>query len=110
MRVTVAKTAGFCYGVKRAVELAEEALRTKTGPCAMLGPVIHNNTVIDHLKSLGAMVIQHPEEAGEGSVVILRSHGEGKAVHDILEKRGVRIVDATCPNVSRIHKLSLIHI
>ena len=105
MRVTVAKTAGFCYGVKRAVELAEEALRTKTGPCAMLGPVIHNNTVIDHLKSLGAMVIQHPEEAGEGSVVILRSHGEGKAVHDILEKRGVRIVDATCPNVSRIHKL-----
>ena len=105
MRVTVAKTAGFCYGVKRAVELAEEALRTETGPCAMLGPVIHNNTVIDHLKSLGATVIQRPEEAGEGSVVILRSHGEGKAVHDILEKRGVRIVDATCPNVSRIHKL-----
>lgn len=105
MKVTVAKTAGFCYGVKRAVELAEEALRTQTGPCAMLGPVIHNNAVIDRLKALGAKVIDDPEAAEEGSVVILRSHGEGKAVYDALEAKGIRVVDATCPNVSRIHKL-----
>ena len=105
MKVTVAKTAGFCYGVKRAVELAEEALRTEAGPCAMLGPVIHNQTVIDRLKSLGAKVIVSPQEAEEGSVVILRSHGEGKAVYDALEAKNIRIVDATCPNVSRIHKL-----
>ncbi len=105
MKVTVAKTAGFCYGVKRAVELAEEALRTGSGPCAMLGPVIHNRTVIDSLKALGADMIERPEEAKEGSAVILRSHGEGKAVYDVLEGKGVRIVDTTCPNVSRIHKI-----
>ena len=103
MRVVVAKTAGFCYGVKRAVEMAKEA--AQKGPCVMLGPVIHNRTVIEELRRLGAAVMDSPEEVPEGAVVILRSHGEGKRVYDVLEEKKAQIVDATCPNVSRIHKL-----
>jgi len=106
MKVTIAKTAGFCYGVKRAVEMSEEALRTERRPCFMLGPVIHNRSVIDHLKSLGATVVETPREIPEGAAVILRSHGEPKAVYDALAEKNVRLVDATCPNVSRIQKLA----
>ncbi len=104
MKVTLAKSAGFCYGVKRAVEMAQEAAATD-GPCFMLGPVIHNRAVTQRLEEMGVKLITSPEEAPRGAAVILRSHGVGREVYEALEARGVRIIDTTCPNVSRIQKL-----
>ncbi len=104
MRVTLAPHAGFCYGVKRAVELAQ-ALAGEGRQCAMLGSLIHNEDEIRRLKSLGLTELQSPEEAQEGQTVLIRSHGEGQEVYRALERRGARVADATCPNVSRIHAI-----
>ena len=104
MKVTLAKSAGFCYGVRRAVELAQRAAASDR-PCVMLGPVIHNRAVIERLRDMGVNMIHTPEEAPAGSRVILRSHGEGRTTFEVLEQQGVDIMDTTCPNVSRIHKL-----
>lgn len=104
MRITVAETAGFCYGVSRAVKLAQEAA-SKGLPCVMLGPVIHNQSVIEQLEKAGVRLIHTVEEVPTGSLVILRSHGEGCGVHRALERQGAQVVDTTCPFVSRIHKL-----
>ena len=104
MKLELARSAGFCYGVRRAVELAEEAARSGR-PCVMLGPVIHNRNVIDYLKGLGVGVADTPEEVPDGAAVIIRSHGECRAVHEALARRGLAVVDATCPNVARIHRI-----
>ncbi len=104
MKLYLAKTAGFCYGVRRAVHLAVQAAESGK-PCAMLGPIIHNENVVEYLQSLGVALAGSPAEISDGCSVILRSHGEGRAVCEALERRGLEIVDATCPNVSRIHKL-----
>ncbi|MDD5937679.1 MAG: 4-hydroxy-3-methylbut-2-enyl diphosphate reductase, partial [Clostridiales bacterium] len=104
MKLTLARTAGFCYGVKRAVELAREAAGSGR-PCVMLGPVIHNRSVIEELEARGVIMIADPADAPPDAAVILRSHGEGEAVHRLLRERGADVVDTTCPNVSRIHRL-----
>ena len=104
MRVELAKSAGFCYGVRRAVRMAEQAA-AEGRPCVMLGPIIHNNSVIDYLRSCGVGLIHTPEEAQPGTVVIIRSHGEGKETYERLTRRGCTLVDTTCPNVSRIHQI-----
>ena len=104
MRVELARSAGFCYGVRRAVELAEQAAKNGR-PCAMLGPIIHNGSVIDYLQEQGVALIQSPDQVPPGTAVIIRSHGEGRAVHQALEERGCPVIDATCPNVSRIHRI-----
>ena len=104
MTATVAKTAGFCYGVKRAVELAQQAAQDGK-PCVMLGPIIHNAHVVDALAEQGVGCVNTPEEVPEGSRVIIRSHGESQAVYQQLRARGAEILDATCPNVGRIHEL-----
>ncbi len=104
MELILAQSAGFCYGVRRAVELAERTAGEGT-PCVMLGSIIHNQDVIGRLAQRGLKAVDSPEEVPEGSSVIIRSHGESRAVCDALEARGVRILDATCPNVTRIHRL-----
>ncbi len=104
MKITVAETAGFCYGVSRAVKMALEAAQG-TVPCVMLGPVIHNQSVIDHLRRAGVEMVQQVGEIPEESMVILRSHGEGQEVYQALKARGAHVVDTTCPFVSRIHRL-----
>ena len=104
MRITVAKFAGFCYGVRRAVELAEAAARSPN-PCVMLGPVIHNHSMIRRLQAQRVEVVERPEDVPEGAAVILRSHGESAAVHRQLQERSIPVVDTTCPNVSHIHRL-----
>ena len=102
MSITVAKSAGFCFGVSRAVELVEEA--AKAGKkVATLGPIIHNRHAVARFEEMGVQVIGTPEEAEPGSTVIIRSHGVTKAVYDRLAAQGVEIVDATCPFVKRIH-------
>ena len=103
MRVILAETAGFCYGVERAVRMAEETARQ--GGCVMLGSIIHNDTVVRELEALGARQVQSVDEVRGGETVLLRAHGERREVVQALEEKGVRIVDAACPHVLRIHRL-----
>ena len=104
MRVIQAKSAGFCYGVERAVRLAEQTAREKGG-CVMLGSIIHNAHVVRGLEQLGGRCVNSVEEIRPGDTVIIRSHGERKEVFDRLAEVGVQGVDATCPNVQRIQQL-----
>ena len=94
MSITVAKSAGFCFGVSRAVELVEQAAGSGK-KVATLGPIIHNRHVVDRFKGLGVSVIDTPEEAVPGDTVIIRSHGVTRSVMERLEDKGVEVVDAT---------------
>ena len=87
MKVELARSAGFCYGVKRAVRMAEEAARSGK-PCYMLGQIIHNDWEIRRLEALGLRLAAAPEEVPPGAAVIIRSHGEPRQVYQILEERG----------------------
>ena len=100
--ITVAKSAGFCFGVSRAVELVEQAA-AEGKKVATLGPIIHNRHVVERFASLGVRVIEQPEDALPGETVIIRSHGVSRDVCSRLERQGVDIIDATCPFVKRIH-------
>ncbi len=102
MSITVAKYAGFCFGVSRAVELVEKAAAAGK-QVVTLGPIIHNRHVVEKFHQMGVSVIERPEDAPVGATVIIRSHGVTKAVYEALEGRGVEIIDATCPFVKRIH-------
>ncbi|MCR4814586.1 MAG: 4-hydroxy-3-methylbut-2-enyl diphosphate reductase [Lachnospiraceae bacterium] len=106
MEVKTAKTAGFCFGVERAVNSVYEEIE-KGGKIYTYGPIIHNESVVDDLAARGVEVISSEEELGrikEGTV-ILRSHGVEKKIYDILEKNHIPYVDATCPFVKKIHKI-----
>ena len=102
MSVTIAKSAGFCFGVNRAVEMVESCA-AEGKHVVTLGPIIHNRHVVAKFDAMGVKVINSPEEALPGMTVIIRSHGVTKAVCDALQARGVEVVDATCPFVKRIH-------
>ena len=104
MRLELARSAGFCYGVRRAVQMAEMAAE-EGRPCVMLGPIIHNRDVIAYLESIGVGLVDTPEEIPPGTAVLIRSHGEGRPVHEALARLGRPVIDATCPNVSRIHQI-----
>ena len=104
MSVTLAKNAGFCFGVSRAVELVEQAAGEGKSVLT-LGPIIHNRHVVRKFEALGVKVISDPAEATAGSTVVIRSHGVTKAVMQALECRCVQVVDATCPFVKRIHSI-----
>ena len=103
MEVILAKTAGFCYGVERAVELAKRT--AAEGGCVMLGSIIHNAAVVQELEALGARTVDDVSQIQPGETVVIRSHGEPVGTYRALEEKGARIVDATCPNVARIHQL-----
>ena len=102
MSIRVAKSAGFCFGVSRAVDLVEQSAR-EGRQVATLGPIIHNRHVVQKFESMGVRVINEPEEAGAEDTVIIRSHGVSRSVVERLEKTGCQIIDATCPFVKRIH-------
>ena len=105
MRVVLAQSAGFCYGVRRAVELADETAARGELPCVMLGPIIHNMDVVGRLTRQGLGVADSLDQVPDGCGVIIRSHGESRAVHEEARRRGLRVLDATCPNVTRIHNI-----
>ena len=108
MEVIVAKTAGFCFGVKRAVDKVYEQIEHAGKPIYTYGPIIHNEEVVKDFEEKGVRVIESEEElkALRDGIVIIRSHGVGKHVYDILEENGIEIVDATCPFVKKIHKIA----
>ena len=104
MRVEVAKTAGFCPGVKRAVDMVEEAAHSGI-PTVTYGPIIHNHHVVERFAQMGVHEISHFSEVTPGTQVIIRSHGVARAVYEGLEQQGAIIKDATCPYVKRIHNI-----
>ena len=107
MEVIVAKTAGFCFGVERAVNQVYDQIKNENGPIYTLGPIIHNEEVVRDLEEKGVKVLNSENEISaltEGTVII-RSHGVGKHIYDMLKAQGVQIVDATCPFVKKIHRI-----
>ena len=103
--VTLAASAGFCFGVKRAIEMAYAEIEKNNGaPLYSYGPLIHNKEVTRDLDEKGLHIIEDLEGVHEGTVVI-RSHGVGKFLYDALEEKGMRMVDGTCPFVKKIHTI-----
>ncbi|NLO46816.1 MAG: bifunctional 4-hydroxy-3-methylbut-2-enyl diphosphate reductase/30S ribosomal protein S1 [Clostridiales bacterium] len=104
MKVIVAKTAGFCYGVSRALEIAEKAA-VQSERCYTLGSLVHNRYAVSSLLNKGVREVSDIRELPPGSTVIIRSHGISRNVYNDLKEKGHTIIDATCPNVSRIHRI-----
>ena len=107
MEVKVAKTAGFCFGVQRAVDKVYELIDSCPDRLFTLGPTIHNEEVVNDLEKKGVRVASEEElkTLPEGSTVVIRSHGVGKKVYDQLEECGLSYVDVTCPFVLKIHRI-----
>ena len=106
MEVLLADTAGFCFGVKRAVEQVYEQIDTGK-KIYTYGPIIHNESVVEDLEKKGVTVIDSVDELKgltKGSVII-RSHGVSKDIYDLIKKQGLECVDATCPFVKKIHRI-----
>ena len=105
MEVILAKTAGFCFGVKRAVDTVYKEAGKKN--VYTYGPIIHNSEVVNDLKKKGVKVINSREEleALEEGTVIIRSHGVAREIYDLIHEKGLELVDATCPFVRKIHKI-----
>ena len=107
MKVIKAKTAGFCFGVKRAVDKVYEQTERSKLPVYTFGPIIHNEEVVRDLENRGVKVLNSEQELSQlqKGTVIIRSHGVPKKIYDIIEKNGLSLVDATCPFVKKIHRI-----
>ena len=101
MDVIVADNAGFCFGVKRAIKMANEAIDQDPASVKALGPLIHNPQVVASFRNRGLEVVSELEQVDQGSTVIIRSHGVGPDVKMGAESRGLKIVDTTCPFVTK---------
>lgn len=102
--LTLAKTAGFCFGVDRAVSTLYNMVESGKKVCT-LGPIIHNPSVIEDLEKKGVHIIEHPAQAPQDTTVVIRTHGVEKFVIDELQKRGLDYIDLTCPFVMKIQKI-----
>ena len=110
MKVKVAETAGFCFGVKRAVNKVYELIDTEQKPIFTLGPIIHNEGVVADLEARGVHVIveadlDSPDDTLQNGTVVIRSHGVGKSIYDKLKEKNISYVDVTCPFVLKIHRI-----
>lgn len=104
MQIELAKTAGFCFGVNRAVKMLERLVDEGKKVCT-LGPIIHNPVVIDELSEKGVRIVSAPDEVPEGYEVVIRAHGVTKEVVEALDCRNITYTDATCPYVLKIHRI-----
>ncbi len=105
MEIRVAKTAGFCFGVNRAVEIVEKCTKDKDNTYHTLGPIIHNMHVVNDFSEKGISPIESIDAARAGDKLIIRTHGVGKDVYDKLSQKNVEIIDVTCPFVKKIHNI-----
>jgi (E)-4-hydroxy-3-methyl-but-2-enyl pyrophosphate reductase len=105
MRIEVAKSAGFCFGAKRAVDMVQELLH-RGEKAATLGALLHNPQLVEELEAKGVKVVDAPRDTPEGHVLVLRSHGVTLEVEREIERLGLRFADATCPFVKKIHHLA----
>lgn len=108
MKIQIAKTAGFCMGVRRAVEMALDAPKEDAGPIYTYGPLIHNPQVLDLMREKGITILEKIPERGTGTVLI-RAHGVPPDAREILEKAGYRVIDATCPRVIKVQTIIARH-
>ncbi|MBR2590854.1 MAG: bifunctional 4-hydroxy-3-methylbut-2-enyl diphosphate reductase/30S ribosomal protein S1 [Clostridia bacterium] len=104
MRIILAKTAGFCFGVNRAVNMVYDLL-AKGEKVHTLGPIIHNPQVVEDLENKGVTILNSPQEAPQGESVIIRAHGVPESVYTLMQQQGIRYYDGTCPFVLKIHKI-----
>ena len=104
MKITLAKTAGFCFGVNRAVNMVYELIEKGEKVCT-LGPIIHNPQLVSELESKGVRIVNSPDEVGDGEILVIRSHGVALDVMQRAENLNVKLADATCPFVAKIHKI-----
>ena len=102
--IRLAKSAGFCFGVSRSVDMAEKLIEEK-GTCASYGQLIHNEDVVSRLAARGLRVVKQPQELKPGETVLIRAHGIAREVYARLEAAGGQILDATCPKVKAIHTI-----
>ncbi|MCG8277112.1 4-hydroxy-3-methylbut-2-enyl diphosphate reductase [Stenotrophomonas sp. NLF4-10] len=103
MDVLLANPRGFCAGVDRAIEIVKRAIETLGAPIYVRHEVVHNRFVVDDLKQRGAIFVEELDEVPDGNTVIFSAHGVSQAVRDEAERRGLKVFDATCPLVTKVH-------
>ena len=106
MEVLLADEYGFCFGVERAVEMVEEVVEEGARPIRSLGPLIHNAQEMERLGAQGVSTIDSPDEAGADTIAVIRAHGVTPQVQRELEQRAAKVIDATCPFVTRVQHLA----
>lgn len=106
MEVLLAEEFGFCFGVERAVEMVEDAVGEGARPIRSLGPLIHNAQEMERLGNLGVSTIDSPDEASTDTIAVIRAHGVTPQVQNDLEERAAKVIDATCPFVTRVQHLA----
>jgi 4-hydroxy-3-methylbut-2-enyl diphosphate reductase len=102
-RVLLAAPRSFCAGVDRAIEIVEKLLKTHGPPVYVRHEIVHNDNVVRRLEELGAVFVEHEDEIPEGEICVLSAHGVAPAVRENCERKGLRVVDAVCPLVSKVH-------
>ena len=111
MEIKVAKHAGFCFGVKKAIEIAEEVAQSNKEKTYVLGQLVHNEKVIKNLEDKGIIFVENINEIPQNAVTVLRAHGEPGATYNILEEKsivkGKNLNDATCPLVTLVHNVAI---
>lgn len=107
MEIKLAKHSGFCFGVREAIRKTEELIGKNDGNVRIYthGPLIHNKAVTDDLNRRGVEILEKLSDAQPGSIVVVRSHGEPESFYEEAERLDLEIVNATCPFVSKIHRL-----
>lgn len=101
--VVLAQPRGFCAGVDRAIDIVERALELHGAPIYVRHEIVHNRYVVEDLRNKGAIFIKELDEAPSGAIVIFSAHGVSRQVRDDAEKRGLKVFDATCPLVTKVH-------
>lgn len=104
MEIIIGKTAGFCYGVKRAVDGAKDLLDKNNGNAYCLGEIVHNKDVINYLENKGLQFIEDINEAK--GITLIRAHGVSKEIYENAKKMNIQLEDFTCPNVIKIHEIA----
>jgi len=104
LQVVLAKPRGFCAGVERAIEIVERALASYGAPVYVRHEIVHNKRVVESLRAKGARFVEEIDQIPEGAVTVFSAHGVSRVVEDDAGSRGLHVIDATCPLVSKVHK------